>query len=238
GLVPLDGCFPLAPSFDHAGPIAPSVGGCAEMLEALAPGLERPALDALTDLRIRVAWTADADPLIASRVEASAEIAKASPVELPYANALAPAFMHEVASVHRELHAAHAELYGPNVGTKVRRCLEVTDEEAATARAERERYRERVAGLFDEIDLLLTPTLARVPPSADVDELTLRELYVRFTIPFNATGAPALALPCGEAEDGLPASLQLVGAPGADGLVLAAGELLEEGLRTPSGGSV
>src|SRR5204862_2032974 len=28
GLVPLDGCFPLAPSFDHARPLAPSVAGC------------------------------------------------------------------------------------------------------------------------------------------------------------------------------------------------------------------
>ena len=31
GLVPLDGCFPLAPSFDHAGPMASDVAGCARM---------------------------------------------------------------------------------------------------------------------------------------------------------------------------------------------------------------
>src|SRR6266540_110982 len=39
-LVPADGCFPLAPSFDHVGPMARTVGGCAEMMEALAPGFE------------------------------------------------------------------------------------------------------------------------------------------------------------------------------------------------------
>ena len=44
-----------------------------------------------------------------------------------------------------------------------------------------------------------------------------------FTRAFNDVGWPALALPCGRAEDGLPASLQLVGRPGADALVLAAG---------------
>ena len=47
------------------------------------------------------------------------------------------------------------------------------------------------------------------------------------TFPFNVLGWPALALPCGPAEDGLPASVQLAGPDGADALVLAAGELLE-----------
>src|ERR687885_1668259 len=35
GLVPLEGCFPLAPSFDHAGPLARTVAGCARAFEAL-----------------------------------------------------------------------------------------------------------------------------------------------------------------------------------------------------------
>ena len=47
---------------------------------------------------------------------------------------------------------------------------------------------------------------------------------------FNALGWPALALPCGPAEDGLPASVQLVGRPGTDALVLAVGETLEAAL--------
>ena len=44
-----------------------------------------------------------------------------------------------------------------------------------------------------------------------------------FTRAFNDTGWPALALPCGPAEDGLPASLQLVGRHRDDARVLAAG---------------
>jgi aspartyl-tRNA(Asn)/glutamyl-tRNA(Gln) amidotransferase subunit A len=44
-------------------------------------------------------------------------------------------------------------------------------------------------------------------------------------------GWPALALPAGPAEAGLPASLQLVGRPGDDALVLAAGEALEASLE-------
>jgi Asp-tRNA(Asn)/Glu-tRNA(Gln) amidotransferase A subunit family amidase len=66
-----------------------------------------------------------------------------------------------------------------------------------------------------------------VAPPADSDELALRAAMIRFTFPFNALGWPALALPCGPAELGLPASAQLVSPTGDDALVLAAGELLE-----------
>jgi aspartyl-tRNA(Asn)/glutamyl-tRNA(Gln) amidotransferase subunit A len=61
---------------------------------------------------------------------------------------------------------------------------------------------------------------------------------IRFTYPFNALGWPALALPCGPAEHGLPASVQLVGRAGRDADVLAAASLLERELaaRLGSGG--
>ncbi len=77
---------------------------------------------------------------------------------------------------------------------------------------------------------MLTPTLGFVPPAADVDEIATRERFVRFTYPFNLLGWPALALPCGAAEDGLPASIQIVGRPGDDALVLAVGRALEAAL--------
>jgi amidase len=54
---------------------------------------------------------------------------------------------------------------------------------------------------------------------------------IQFTFPFNALGWPALALPCGPAEDGLPASVQLVGRPGSDALVLATGQSLQASLE-------
>jgi aspartyl-tRNA(Asn)/glutamyl-tRNA(Gln) amidotransferase subunit A len=50
------------------------------------------------------------------------------------------------------------------------------------------------------------------------------------TRPFNGLGWPALALPCGPAEDGLPASLTIAAHPGDDALVLAVGQALERGL--------
>jgi Asp-tRNA(Asn)/Glu-tRNA(Gln) amidotransferase A subunit family amidase len=93
--------------------------------------------------------------------------------------------------------------------------------------AARETYREQALTALAHADLLLTPTMAFVAPPVGLGDLALREDVFRLTRPFNSLGWPALALPCGTAEHGLPASLQLAGRPGADSLVLAAGELLE-----------
>jgi Asp-tRNA(Asn)/Glu-tRNA(Gln) amidotransferase A subunit family amidase len=84
---------------------------------------------------------------------------------------------------------------------------------------------------MEGLDLVLTPTLAFVPPKLPVDDLQIRAATIEFTIPFNSLGWPALALPCGLAEDDLPASLQIAGRPGSDALVLAAGLLIESLLR-------
>jgi Asp-tRNA(Asn)/Glu-tRNA(Gln) amidotransferase A subunit family amidase len=69
-----------------------------------------------------------------------------------------------------------------------------------------------------------------VAPPVGIGDLALRERMISLTRPANALGWPALALPCGPAEDGLPASVQIMARPGADRLVLAVGAALEEAL--------
>ena len=226
GLVPLDGCFPLAPTFDHAGPMARTVAECAGIMEALVPGFERREPGSAA---VGVAWTEQAEPLVAQRVREGAETLDARPVEFPFPEGIYPLFMREVADVHRDLFAEHAEAYGENVRYKVERCLRITDAEVEAARRARDAYREAAEAAMEGVDLLLTPTLPIVPPPADVEELEVRETLIRFTFPFNALGWPALAVPAGPAEEGLPASLQLVGRPGDDALLLAVGSSLERG---------
>jgi aspartyl-tRNA(Asn)/glutamyl-tRNA(Gln) amidotransferase subunit A len=232
GLVPLEGCFPLAPSLDHGGPMAPSVEGCTAMLEALVPDFERAALDALGDVRVGVAWTEHAEPLVRARVEEAAGLfPDRRPADPPLGETVRTVFMREVADVHRELYAENADLYGANVAAKLELCLAVTDAEYQAGMLARETYREQMAEVFGEVDLLVTPTLPLVAPEAGQDERELRGRLTQLTWPFNVLGAPALALPCGPAEDSLPASVQVAGSPGADALVLAAGALLERALK-------
>ena len=71
-LVPTDGCFPLAPSYDHVGPMAATVDGCVELMEALVPGFAAAELESLEELEIGVAWLDGADPLVRARVDAAA----------------------------------------------------------------------------------------------------------------------------------------------------------------------
>ena len=223
GLVPLEGCFPLAPTFDHAGPMGRDVEACERMMEALAPGFE-PMSASLADLRVGVAWTERADPGVAAAVSAVAE--RFEPVEVPWPHGVYPSFSREVVEVHAELYPAHRDRYDPGIVTKMERALLLTDGEVDATRHERELYRERIAGLFERYDVLLTPTVPMVAPPVGIGDLALRERMIECTFPWNATGAPALAVPCGPAEGGLPASLQVVGRPGEDALVLAAGRAL------------
>ena len=228
GLVPIDGCFPLAPTYDHAGPMARSVPDCTAMMEALVPGFEPRALSSLEQVEVGIAWTEACDPLVRARVEeAAALFPRSRRIDFPLAEQFGTMFMREVADVHRDLFAEHADLYGENVRIKVDRCLRVSDGEFEAARQAREEHRERCLDVLGDLDLVITPTLAFVAPTDDHDDLGLREASIRFTYPFNALGWPALALPCGTAEHGLPASVQLAAPQGRDALVLAAGALLE-----------
>jgi Asp-tRNA(Asn)/Glu-tRNA(Gln) amidotransferase A subunit family amidase len=233
GLVSLEGCWPLAASFDTAGPMAADVAGCEELLGVLAPGFEPQPLESLEELEVGVAWTELADPLVRARVEEAVEqFPRRRPVELPLLADDDPTyalFKREVADVHRELFAENAGLYGEDVRIKVERCLTVRDADVERAVVLRTEYRERCEEALDGLELVLTPTLPLVAPrlgAGGTGDLAVREALIRFTYPFSALGWPALAVPCGPAEDGLPASLQIAARAGSDALVLAAGQLL------------
>ena len=201
GLVPIDGVFPLAPTFDHAGPLARDVAGCIELL-----GLDVPEVS-LDELKLASAW---GEPPVA-----------ATPVDFPTAAAAFPAFQREVGDVHRDLYPENAELYGDNIRRKVEACIALDDaayEAGLRARAE---HTERSAEALEGYDLLVTPTLSVPVPPADVDELEIRAGMTLYTFAFNSLGWPALAI----------GGIQLVGRAGNDALVLGAGLALEAALK-------
>jgi aspartyl-tRNA(Asn)/glutamyl-tRNA(Gln) amidotransferase subunit A len=220
GVVSLEGVFPLAPTFDHAGPMARTVDGCVRMMEVLVPGFSLP--DSI-EASVGIAWLEQCEPVIRESVSEAGATLGAEAVDFPLPDNVGPAFMREVADVHRDLFAEHADAYGDNVRGKIERCLAVTETEYEAATRRREEYRERCETDFADFDLLVVPTLGFGPPPADVDEIDVREAMIRFTLPFNALGWPALSIPVGDA------SVQIVGRSGDDALVLAAGASLERG---------
>src|SRR5262249_4461491 len=88
---------------------------------------------------------------------------------------------------------------------------------------------------WKDCDVLATPTLAIPPfstkmplgPDRVLGEKVDPQVGWAFTWPFNITGQPAVSVPCGWTEGGLPMGLQLVGRRGADGLVLRVAAALE-----------
>ncbi len=229
GLVPIDGCFPLAPSFDHAGPMARDVAECARMMEALVPGFEPVNVD-LDDLLVGVAWLDEADPLVRARVEqAAAKFPNRQELALgvPDREQWGAAFRREALESHAGLFPERAEDYGDDVRNSLEGAMELTEGEVEAARRLRERLRDEVPEALAGVDLLLTPTLPCVAPKYGEGN---RMVLTRLTALLNLIGWPALALPCGPAEDGLPASVQLAAPPDEDALVLAAGSALERAL--------
>jgi Asp-tRNA(Asn)/Glu-tRNA(Gln) amidotransferase A subunit family amidase len=214
--------------------MARSVDECASMMEALVPGFRRVELESLADVSTGVAWLDAPEPLVRARVEeAAALFPSREALDLPFPPDPGPAFMREVADVHRGLFAEHHDLYGSSVRVKIERCLALPEEEALAAAAARQAYGAQALAALADLDLLVTPTMGFVAPPVGIGDLALREAVIRLTFPISALGWPALALPCGTAEHGLPASIQLVGRPGQDALVLAAGALVEAQLGVP-----
>jgi amidase len=92
----------------------------------------------------------------------------------------------------------------------------------------------RLGELFAEFDLLMTPTLARLPVKAErwqgegaIKTINGISRYVPFTSPWNVTGQPAAAVPAGFTAEGLPLSVQLVGRPGDETTLLSLSAQLE-----------
>jgi amidase len=102
---------------------------------------------------------------------------------------------------------------------------------------ERADWRERCAAWFADggFDLLLTPALPGPPPPADVwsgrswrANVALAMRFAPYTAMWNVAGFPAIVIPMGERRDGLPASVQLVGTPGAEERLLAVAARIEQ----------
>jgi aspartyl-tRNA(Asn)/glutamyl-tRNA(Gln) amidotransferase subunit A len=247
GRVSSRGVIPLSRSLDHVGPLAATVEDAAIVLQAIAGydaddigSVDVPVADYLSGLRegakgMRVGvpreyFFDDLDAEVASAIEYAlremssfgAEIREVR-LDVPVDRTLQAA---ESFAYHAENVAKESELYQPETLRRIRGGEAVTAAEYIQRRRELEEARRNIGQIFADVDVLVTPTMPMPAPAiadlkADPDALRPAELrLLRNTRPFNVWGLPAISVPCGFTQSGLPIGLQIAGPHWREDLVL------------------
>jgi aspartyl-tRNA(Asn)/glutamyl-tRNA(Gln) amidotransferase subunit A len=241
------GVIPLSLSLDHVGPLAATVVDSAIVLQAIAgydaadiTTTDAPVADYVAALRedaksLRVGvprdyFFDDLDAEVASAMEHALRgietlVAEVKEVrfDVPVDRKLQTA---ESYAYHAENAAKSPELYQPETLRRIRAGEKVSAAEYIQRRRELDEARRGIGRVFGDIDLLVTPTMPMPAPAiadlkADPDALRPAELkLLRNTRPFNVWGLPAISVPCGFTQSGLPIGLQIAGPHWREDLVL------------------
>jgi amidase len=255
------GVFPLATSLDHVGPMTRSAMDAAAMLGIIAgadpndsaaldvsvPDYMNQIEEGVRGLRIGVdrafaieGVTEEVVATFMETVETFSKLgARISAVTIPISEKVMNGFFTlcgvGAASAHKETYPLHSSQYGNELATMIEQGRQTTASQLAESLEEQRRFIDRLASLFEEVDLLLTPTLAFPVPrlnAINFKEMTITSLpsgpvslysaSVHFTAPFNFSGNPAITFPAGFSSSGLPIGIQLAGRHLAEELLLRA----------------
>jgi aspartyl-tRNA(Asn)/glutamyl-tRNA(Gln) amidotransferase subunit A len=129
------------------------------------------------------------------------------------------------------------DIIHPTIGQRLEAASSLSDPDYAFAVEEHYRFMSLANRLFVEGALLALPTtIITPPPVAELDDMSVylkaNMTALRPTCCVNMLGLCALTIPVGLDDEGMPVGLQLVGAAGADEVVLAAGLAIERALGT------
>lgn len=252
GRVPKFGCVPLGYSLDTVGPMARSAYDCAILLKVMAghdprdptcAAVEVPDYTvALTGevkgLRIGVptAYFYDApglDPEVREAVVTAIKALEAAgatvrEVHVPHAAEAKEAntitMVSEAFAYHHGDLATKWQRYGRYTRTILARGAFYSGADYVQAQRFRSYFKKAVWDVMVDLDVLITPT--SLTPAEKIAEMDMqrRMLSPGFTGQWNLIGLPALAVPCGFSASGLPLSMQIVGKPFAEAMVLRVGD--------------
>ena len=255
GRVSSRGVIPLSWSLDHVGPLAASVADAAIVLQAVAGydpddigSADVPVADYVAALGenaktvrvgvLRAYFFDDLDAEVASAMEQALKVLSTLverieevKLDVPADRALQAA---ESYAFHAENIAKSPELYQPETARRIRSGEKVTAAEYILRRRELDEARRGISRVFGDVDVLVTPTMPMPAPAiaelkANPDALRPAELrLLRNTRPFNVWGLPAISVPCGFTQGGLPIGLQIAGPHWREDLVLRVAHAYEQ----------
>ncbi len=254
GLVSLAGGMPTTTQHtDHIGPHTRSIADARLMLQVMAgydptdpnstthEAAPSEAVTSLAGLTVGVPepyFWADLDPDIEARsremvalMEQSGATIKTLSLDLTTTMIAARAAMSAEAYVyHEQMLAEHADLYSPDLRARILAGQYVLAQDYIRAIRARRMVIEAIRAAFEEVDVMVMPTLP-IPPQ-QIDDLpglgmTATMPLVRNTSPFNQSGTPAVTIPVGLTSGGLPIGFQIAAPAFEDYRMLAVAEFLE-----------
>jgi Asp-tRNA(Asn)/Glu-tRNA(Gln) amidotransferase A subunit family amidase len=264
GRVPSQGVIPLSASLDHVGPQALTVEDATIILQVIAgydaadvTSADVPVADYASALREdtksmrlgipRQYFFEDLDWEVASAVEKALGVIRALvadtrevKLEVPTDRSLQAA---EAFAFHAENVAKSPELYEADTLRRLRTGEKVTAAEYIRRRHELDEMRRGIDRAFADVDVVVTPTVPMpAPASADLkanaEVLRQAELKLLHNTrrPFNVWGLPAISVPCGLTQSGLPIGPVDRRSPLAGGSGIAAGAQVTNNLRRGTDG--
>ena len=238
GELSCEGIVPLAGTLDHVGPIGLTVDDVALVYRAMqdgrGSGVAGPRLpDGLRPVRLGLPqryFLELIDPEVFAVFDATVERLRATGcaidrVDIPHAREVAVAYLHtqlrEAAAYHAEMLESRPADYSPGVRQRLEKGRSVRVEDYEQAQRMRDTLRCEVDAALDTRQALILPTLPIAAPPSGSERVTLgdktedlRAIMLRLTQLFNLTGHPAISIPCGTTDAGLPCGVQLVGRRG------------------------
>jgi len=142
------------------------------------------------------------------------------------------------ADVRGDLLPRERSRINPDIVWNIEKGQLLTAAEIIRARQQRHALFHRVARFFDDYDLIVCPTVAvppfpveqRFPTQIAGEKLTTYIDWMFLTFIITLVGCPAISIPCGLTQEGLPVGLQLVGKPHGDATLIGIAALLEGAL--------
>ena len=250
GRVSARGVIPLSASLDHVGPLVTSAADAAAVFDAIAdehpepvPGIghEQRRPSGSRALRVgvpRAYFFDDLDPEVASVVEQALSTLKGMVAEVRdvslEVNTDRSLQTAESYAYHAERVTKCPELYDPETLRRIRTGEKFTAEDRLRLSEELAKERRRIGSVFEQVDVLITPTVPIPAPAMSAlkekpDMLRPTELQIlRNTRPFNVWGLPAISIPCGFTRSGLPIGMQIAATHWGDSLVLSLAHAYEQ----------
>jgi aspartyl-tRNA(Asn)/glutamyl-tRNA(Gln) amidotransferase subunit A len=243
--VSTEGIFPLAPSLDHAGPLARSVADLRSIFEAIrrscvreeqwAPwvrgNVDRPRLAApfgMFESRASVGTQIALRNAIEQLSDAGAEIC-AGPNHIDFDSILKDhrlIMAAEAAATHQGLKDPVLPQYPPRIADLLQEGQDISAVDYIQARERQFRDQETIDDLLRIVDALVVP--ATLGPAPDVS--TTGDPV--FNSPWSFLGVPTVSFPLGLSAEGLPLAVQLIGRDGFDLHLLRTAEWCETVIRS------